>query len=119
MTQPFMPCTSATTTTEVPSPPATGSALPLPPEGDEIVRIQVVHNKRRTSVSMDSRVWGLLMVQMKTHEAARDWVRSTVSAMDVTPVRSPSLSRRVQAAIIQFTLSALQAQSAPARQEGG
>lgn len=118
MTQPFMHCTP-TIPADAPLVPASGSALPLPPGGDEIVRIQVLHNKRRTSVSMDSRVWGLLMIQMKTHEAARDWVRATVSAMDVTPVRSPSLSRRVQAAIIQFTLSALQAQSADLRQEGG
>lgn len=79
-----------------------------PPRGDEIVRIVVMHGGKRTSVSMDSSVWALLMARVKTHEAARDWVKHTAFAMDVSDVRSPSLSRRIQSAIINSCVAALQ-----------
>lgn len=79
-----------------------------PALGDEIVRIAVRHGGKRTSVSMDSAVWGLLMAQLKTHEAARDWVKSTAAGMEVSAVRSPSLSRRIQSAIIKSGAIALQ-----------
>lgn len=83
------------------------TALP----GDGIVRIAVNHGGKRTSVSMDSAIWGLLVAHAKTHEAAREWVRASASAMEVLEVRSPSLSRRIQSAIINSCASALRANS--------
>lgn len=77
-------------------------------KGDEIVRIAVCHGGKRTSVSMDATIWALLMAQLKTHEAARDWVKTTAAGMEVFAVRSPSLSRRIQSAIIRASTLALQ-----------
>lgn len=79
-----------------------------PHRGDGIIRISVIHGARRTSVSMDKSIWALLIAQGKTHEEAREWVRAEVSAMEVSAVRSPSLSRRIQSAIIQASVLALQ-----------
>lgn len=79
-----------------------------PDRGDGIVRVAVIHGGRRTSVSMDSSIWALLIAQGKTHEEAREWVRAQASAMGVSAVRSPSLSRRIQSAIIQTSVLALQ-----------
>lgn len=82
-------------------------------KGDGIVRIAVIHGVRRTSISMDSSIWALLIAQGKTHEEAREWVRAEVSAMEVSAVRSPSLSRRVQSAIIKSSVLALQGSRSP------
>lgn len=91
-----------------------------PPQGgDAIIRIAVMHGGRRTSVSMDASIWALLMARVKTHEAARDWVKESASAMEVSDVRSPSLSRRIQSAIINSCVIALQGSSQPHQQSGG
>lgn len=90
-----------------------GGLNTLPPRGDGIVRIAVLHGGRRTSISMDSTIWELLMAQGKTHEEAREWVRAQASAMQVSAVRSPSLSRRIQSAIIQSSVSALRGSPPP------
>lgn len=84
-----------------------------PALGDEIIRIAVHHGGKRTSVSMDSSVWALLMAQLKNHEAARDWVRSTAAGLTVSNTRSPSLSRRIQSAIIKASVIALQGSTPP------
>lgn len=82
-------------------------SVAAPDLGDGIVRVAVIHGGKRTSVSMDSSIWALLMAQGKTHEEAREWVRAQASAMEVSAVRSPSLSRRIQSAIIHASVSAL------------
>jgi len=68
---------------------------------------------------MDASIWALLMAKVKTHEAARDWVRTTATEMEVSAVRSPSLSRRIQSTIINLCAIALRDSTASSPAQSG
>lgn len=74
---------------------------------DSFLRVKVIHAGRRTTISMDQHIYLHLQNKLGEQEDAIQWIRTHATQLPEINEPSPSLSRRMQMAILDFLLGAL------------